>query len=250
MSLAPDASFDDVLAGIAEVQGWMTRDQARRLWDRASVLRPDDTIVEIGSYHGRSVVVLATAAPDGVQVIAIDPHAGNDRGPQEIVGTGDEGQADNDQFNSNLERAGVRDRIRHVRKPSQGALHDIDGTVELLYIDGAHRYRPALDDIRRWGDRVARGGTMLIHDSFSSVGVTLALVVHCVVGSRFRYVGRVQSMAEYRREDLTGAERVRNALRQMAELPWFARNLAVKVLIVGRLRSLARFLGSDGSWPY
>lgn len=250
MPLAPDASFDDVFAGIADVQGWMTRDQARRLWDRASVLRPDDTIVEIGSYHGRSAIVLATAAPDGAQVVAIDPHAGNDRGPQEIVGTRDEGQADNDQFNANLERAGVLDRIQHVRKPSQGALDDVEGTVELLYIDGAHRYAPALQDIQQWGDRVARGGTMLIHDSFSSIGVTLALIVHCFFGARFRYVGRAQSMAEYRREDLTGAERARNALRQVAEMPWFLRNVIIKILIVARLRPVVRLLGSDGSWPY
>ncbi len=250
MSPAPRATFDDVFASIADVQGWMTRDQARRLWDRASVLRADDRVVEIGSYHGRSAIVLATSAPDGVEVVAIDPHAGNDRGPQEIVGTFDEGQADNDRFNANLEEAGVRARVRHVRKPSQGALDDVDGAVELLYIDGAHRYAPALDDIRRWGDRVALGGTMLIHDSFSSIGVTMALVVHCFFGSRFRYVGRAQSMAEYRREDLDAAGRVRNALRQLAEVPWFLRNVVLKVLIVAKLKPLYRLVGSDGTWPY
>lgn len=247
---APQARFDDVFASIADVQGWMTRDQARRLWDRASVLRPDDTVVEIGSYHGRSAIVLASAAPEGVEIVAIDPHAGNDRGPQQIVGTVDEGQADNDRFNANLERAGVRDRVRHVRHPSQGALEHVEGEVELLYIDGAHRYGPALEDIQRWGDRVARGGTLLIHDSFSSIGVTLALIVHCFFGSRFRYVGRAQSMAEYRREDLDLAGRVRNLGRQLLELPWFVRNVIVKGLIVARLKPVARLLGSDGSWPY
>jgi hypothetical protein len=43
--------------------------------------------------------------------------------------------------------------------------------------------------------------------------------------------------------------RLRNLARQAAELPWFARNLAIKVLLVARLRPLARLLGSD-EWPY
>jgi hypothetical protein len=79
-------SFAATFASIADVDGWMTEGQARRLWDRASALRPGARVVEIGSYHGRSAIVLATAAPEGVEVVAIDPHAGNDRGPQQIVG--------------------------------------------------------------------------------------------------------------------------------------------------------------------
>jgi hypothetical protein len=83
---------------------------------------------------------------------------------------------------------------------------------------------------------------MLVHDAFSSVGVTLALLTECVFSSRWRYAGRTGSLAEYERVALGGRARARNALRQLAELPWFARNLAIKVLIVAQLRS--------GPWPY
>ena len=48
--------------------------------------------------------------------------------------------------------------------------------------DGAHRDGPALDDVRRWGERVREGGTLLIHDSFSSIGVTLALLTALFTG--------------------------------------------------------------------
>mgnify|MGYP006173341307 CR=1 FL=1 len=65
---------------------------------------------------------------------------------------------------------------------------------------GAHRFGPARDDLRRWGDRVRLGGTLLVHDSFSSIGVTLALMTAMFFGGSFSYVGRVGSMAEYRRE--------------------------------------------------
>jgi predicted O-methyltransferase YrrM len=248
----PEApTFDDALHAVSAVEGWMSDAQARRLWDRASVLRPPARVVEIGSYRGRSAIVLGRAAPVGVEVVAIDPHAGNDRGPQQITGPAEEGQRDHETFLANLAAAGVSDRVRHVRLPSSEATSEVAGEIDLLYIDGAHRYGPALDDVRRWGDRVRDGGTLLIHDSFSSIGVTLALLTALFTGRRFRYVGRAGSMAEYRREDLGPRDRVANALRQAVELPWFLRNVVIKVLIVAKLRPLTRLLGhTGGHWPY
>jgi SAM-dependent methyltransferase len=239
------------LAAVRHVEGWMTDDQACRLWDRARALRPPATVVEIGSYRGRSAIVLARAAAPGVSVVAIDPHAGNDRGPQQWTGTAEEGQGDHEAFLTNLAAAGVADRVRHVRKLSHDAQDDVDGPVDLLYVDGAHGYRPALDDLRRWGARVRGGGTMLVHDSFSSVGVTLALLRALTFGGEWTYLGRSQSMTEYRRTGVHGRARVRNVLRQVAQLPWFARNLVIKVLILARLGFLTRLLGHrQATWPY
>ena len=245
------ATFDETFRSIADVEGWMTEGQARRLWDRASALRAGQRVVEIGSYQGRSAIVLATAAPDGVEVVAIDPHAGNDRGPQQITGPASAGQRDHEAYLANLAAAGVSDRVRHVRLPSADAHGAVEGDIDLLYIDGAHRYRPALDDVRRWGARVTEGGTLLIHDSFSSIGVTLALLSSLFFGGRFRYRGRVGSMAEYRRERLAAGARLANAGRQAAELPWFVRNVVIKVLIVVGLGRLTRYLGHrEPTWPY
>jgi len=234
-----------------DIEGWLTDDQAQVLSDRARELTPSDQIVEIGSYRGRSAIVFATAAREGVRVVAIDPHAGNDRGPQQIRGSSAEGQADHDAFLSNLARAGVRDRVRHVRLPSQQALSQVDGTAGVVYVDGAHRYGPARADIEQWGARVRAQGTLLIHDAFSSIGVTLAITRLLLLGGEFAYVGRTGSLAEYRRERVRGVARLRNTLRQAAQLPWFLRNVLVKVALVARLRPLARLLGHRGrAWPY
>jgi hypothetical protein len=222
---------------LIEVEGWLTDAQARRLAARAS--EANGEVVEIGSFRGRSTIVLASAAPS---VVAIDPHAGSDRGPQEIAPDAARGDEDHKAFRANLARAGVEERVRHVRRPSAEAHAEVAGPVALLYVDGAHRYGPARADIANWGRRVAPGGAMLVHDAFSSVGVTLALLTECVFSSRWRYAGRTGSLAEYERVALGGRARARNALRQLAELPWFARNLAIKVLIVAQLRS--------GPWPY
>ncbi len=245
-------SLDEVLVAVADVDGWMSPDQAARLYAAAAATRSGDQIVEIGSFRGRSTIVLASAAPTGVAIVAIDPHAGTDRGPQEITGFAAQATDDHAAFTSNLVAAGVDDRVRHVREFSDQAHAAVNGPIAVLYIDGAHRYAPARADIRSWGALVEVGGTMLIHDSFSSLGVTAAIGRELMCGRRFRYVGRSRSLAEYR-ADLGSGWRARalNASRQAAQLPWFAKNLALKVLLTLRLGGLiSRIIGHRPEWPY
>jgi predicted O-methyltransferase YrrM len=237
---------------VADVEGWMSPGQGATLYEAARGCPPGGTIVEIGSFRGRSTIVLATAADPSVEIIAIDPHAGNDRGPQEIDGFVDEAADDHAVFTSNLATAGVSDRVRHIREFSDTAFAHVTGPVHVLYIDGAHRYAPALADIESWGARVSNGGTMLIHDSFSSIGVTLAILRSLVFGSRFRYVGRARSMTIYRADLGNGpGARVANAARQLAQLPWFAKNVALKVLLTLKLATLYERAGkTPPEWPY
>ena len=227
----------------------MNRSQGRALYDAALRCPPGGRIVEIGSFRGRSTIVLASAAPEGATVFAIDPHAGNDRGPEEISGYAAAAADDHAAFLANLDAAGVEDRVTHLRMFSDAALAEIEGPIDVLYIDGAHRYAPARADIRSWGLRVGDGGTLLIHDSFSSVGVTLAILRELAFGRRFRYVGRSRSLAIYRADLRHGV--AANACRQLAQLPWFVKNVALKVALklgIGKL--LARFGRSVPEWPY
>lgn len=233
-------TFEQAWAAVADVDGWMTECQARTLYEAAASCPPGAQIVEIGSFRGRSTIVLASACPSDASVVAIDPHAGNDRGPQEIAGFEAEADQDFAAFERNLAAAGVSDRVTHLRKFSADALAEIDGDIDVLYIDGAHRYTPARADIVRYGARVRDGGTMLIHDSFSSIGVTLAILRELVPSWRFRYVGRSRSLAVYRADP--SADRRRSVARQLAQLPWFAKNVAVKILVSAKV--LRR------EWPY
>jgi predicted O-methyltransferase YrrM len=242
----------ELLQALDGVEGWFSPDQVERVSTRAAAVPSGGRIVEIGSFRGRSTVALARSAPEGVEIVAIDPHAGNDRGPQEIEGFAAEAAEDNEVFNANLARAGVAERVRHVRKFSSDAHGDVEGPIDVLHIDGAHRFRPASKDIRTWGSRVAPGGSMLIHDSFSSVGVTLAIFSSLLFSGRWRYVGRSRSLAEYRAEPVQGvAARAGNLARQLAQVPWFVRNVAIKGLLVAKLVGVAKALGHDGGpWPY
>lgn len=241
-------SFDEAWEAVAAVDGWMTHGQARALYDAAARVPSGGRIVEIGSFRGRSTIVLASAAADGVEIVAIDPHAGNDRGPQEIDGFADAASEDHDVFLANLAAAGVAGRVRHVRAFSDVAHAEVVDPIDVLYVDGAHRYAPARADIRDWGRRVADGGTLLIHDSFSSIGVTLAILRQLLLAREWRYVTRSRSLAVYGKRSGGG---VSNVVRQLAQLPWFAKNVALKVLLTLGLGKVLRRLGrSEPAWPY
>jgi hypothetical protein len=220
-----------------DVEGWLTEAQAQRLDRCARAVAYGGRIVEIGSFRGRSTIVLARAAPASAEVVAIDPHLGSDRGPQEIAAQPELGEQDTQRFRANLQRHGVLERVRHVRMLSSQA--PLEDAIDLLYVDGAHRFGPARGDVARWGARVRDGGTMLVHDSFSSIGVTLALLSSVAVSRRWRYAGRDGSLAEYVADGRGGPASV---ARQLAQLPWFAYNVVLKALTVARIRR--------GPWPY
>lgn len=250
--MSRDRSFEAAWSAVAHVHGWLTEGQARMLHSASAATKAGDTIVEIGSFRGRSAIILAMAAPDGVEVVAIEPHAGNDRGPQEIDGFVAEASIDFEVFHANLDAAGVSDRVRHVRMFSDDAHGEVSGDIEVLYIDGAHRYSPARADIREWGKRVAPGGTLLIHDSFSSIGVTLAIARELMLSRRWRYVERSRSMAMYRADlDVSGRGRGVNFAKQLMQLPWFAKNILVKIALSLKLGVVKEKLTRrPAEWPH
>ena len=250
--IADAPELDAALAAIDGVEGWLSEDQARRLWDAAVAVRGGGQIVEIGSFRGRSTIVLSRAAAEGVRIVAIDPHGGGDRGPQEISPDKVRGDEDNRVFRANLEGAGVNGRVRHVRLLSDQAHSEVDGPIDMLYVDGAHRFKPARDDIAAWGARVPVGGTLLVHDAYNAIGVMLAQLRLLFFSREWRYVGRSRSLGQYRRLPMSSSERLSNALRQAVQIPYFVRNLAIKVALVARLRPVARLLGQpdEDAWPY
>jgi len=250
---AASVSLSSTLAAIDQVEGWLTRAQATRLWRAAGQVPAAGQIVEIGSFRGRSTTVLGLGSLPDVHVFAVDPFLGSDRGPQEIAEDRDRGKADMALFTDQISRADLSQRVTLVRELSgaAAALSGVTGRVDLLYIDGAHRYAPARDDIAHWGARVNNdGGVMLIHDAFSSIGVTLASMRLLFASSRWLYVGRDGSLAQYRAAALSNGQRASNAARQALQLGWFARNLVIKLLITAKLGRLTRLFGHDGSWPY
>lgn len=242
--------FEEVEAVVEAIEGWLRPAQARRLWDLACNVVDGGSIVEIGSFRGKSTVVLARASAPSVRVYAIDPHAGTDRDPGVWTGTADDGRADHAAFVANLEANGVADRVIHVREFSQDAQDHVPGPVDLLYVDGAHGYDPALSDIEEWGERVAPGGSMAIHDVYTSLFVSLAVMRSLWFSSEWTYVGKVRSLAVYERDPVRGLARLTNLARQAGNVPWFVKNLVTRGLDTAGLHRVARLGHAPGGGVY
>ncbi|HUW03825.1 MAG TPA: class I SAM-dependent methyltransferase [Acidimicrobiales bacterium] len=250
--MADRLTFEDIWRRLDGVEGWLSEGQARMLHEAAKDVSPPGSVVEIGSFRGRSAIVLGSSAAEGVQVVAIDPHAGTDRGPREMTTSAETGETDHEAFVRNLTEAGVVERIDHIRAFSDRAHDEVDGDIDVLFIDGAHRYAPARADIVEWGGRVKPGGLMLIHDSFNSVGVTLAQLRELLLAAGWVFEGRSRSLSQYRKVDLQLTARARNAGRQLGQLGYFVRSVAIKAALSAGRDGLARRLGhtGDAPWPY
>jgi Methyltransferase domain len=208
--------FQDAWGAAAPIGGWMTKAQAQTLWDAAEQVPTGAAILEIGSHQGRSTVVLATAAKRaGSTVIAVDPF---------VAGPMFGGAATRTRFEQNLRDAGVADVVRLIAQQSTAIRPGWDEPLAMLYIDGKHDYWTVRDDLR-WVEHLRAGAPVLVHDAFSSIGVTLSLLIHVLPGRSLRYLGRTGSMARFE----VGAPAAADRMRMVRELPWFARNVAIKI---------------------
>lgn len=231
-----DRSLDVLWPAVDAVPGWLTRDQADALWRAVTEAGPSPTVVEIGSHHGRSTLVLASARGD-VSVTAIDPFitARLFAGPQVQRSLA-----------ANLRRLGVEHRVDVRPTTSRAVRATWSRPVDVLYIDGKHDYWTVSDDLQ-WADHVRGGCPVLVHDAFSSVGVTLALLRHVLAGDGLRYEGRTGSLARF----VVGRPDRAARIAMLAELPWFARNVVVKMLLRLRATRAAALLGHRGPYdPY
>jgi precorrin-6B methylase 2 len=237
---AAPPDFDTVFGQIREIGGWLTEAQAAALWQEARAVPAGGLIVEIGSHQGRSTVMLAAAAPQA-RVVAIDPFVGG-----AMFG----GLATRERFQANLERTGLAGQVELRQARSTELRPSWTEPIGFLYIDGKHDYWTLSDDLR-WTEFLPAGGRVCIHDAYSSIGVTLGLLRHLLLGRRLRYLDRTGSLARFEVAAASSPVSAADRLRILAELPWWLRNVGIKVLLRLRLYPLARLVGHhDRADPY
>jgi hypothetical protein len=233
-----DADFDAAWRRAEPVPGWLTQAQGRALWDAVGRLDPGALVLEIGSHQGRSTIILGLAArARGARVIAVDAFVDG-----KLFG----GSPTRQRFEANIAAAGLTDVVELVVGYSTKLRPTWDRPIDLLYVDGKHDYWTYTDDLL-WSRHLPADAEILVHDCYSSIGVTLGTIAKVLFGSRYTYVDRAGSLARFALRAPTTKDR----LRVLRELPWFARNVVVKVLLRLRLRPVARVLGHDGPYdPY
>ena len=151
------------------MNGLHTEIEAQFLYENAEQLPDNATIVEMGTWDGRSAAILGLAVEKrGGRVYTIDHY-----NHSVIYGPGN-------QYHSLLRTQNnfIDKDIRNV-VPLQGISSEIAAQwtvpIELLFIDGDHKYESVKKDIEDWLPKVVQGGVVLFHDYNSGEGVLPAV---------------------------------------------------------------------------
>lgn len=170
---APDAA---TLAAFRAAKGFMPVDEGLALYaaavDAADALRLP--LLEVGTYCGRSTILLAAAArAAGTVAVTVDHHRGSEEQQPgweyhdpEVVDP-EVGRMDTlPTFRRTLHAAGLEDHVIAVvgRSPQVAAVWG--GQVGLVFIDGGHTDEHAAADYEGWTPHLAPGGLLVIHDVF------------------------------------------------------------------------------------
>ncbi|MCV7343971.1 class I SAM-dependent methyltransferase [Mycolicibacterium rhodesiae] len=170
-----DAAQTSRLFELAErVVGFMPADEGRALYDAALRYLDAGIAVEIGTYCGKSTVMLgAAAAATGSVLYTVDHHHGSEehQAGWEFHDTTMvdpvSGRFDTlPTFRRTLDAAELDDTIVAVVGKSPVVARGWRTPLDVLFIDGGHSETAAQQDFDGWAKWVAPGGTLIIHDVF------------------------------------------------------------------------------------
>ncbi|WNI15326.1 class I SAM-dependent methyltransferase [Actinacidiphila sp. ITFR-21] len=163
----------DVLAAFEAAKGFMPLDEGLALYaaakDAAGLGLP---LLEVGTYCGRSTILLADAAADaGTVAVTVDHHRGSEEQQPgweyhdaELVDAAT-GRTDTlPTFRRTLYGAGLEDHVIAVvgRSPQVAKLWR--QPLGLVFVDGGHTDEHANADYEGWAPLIAVGGLLVIHD--------------------------------------------------------------------------------------
>ncbi|MFD7064385.1 class I SAM-dependent methyltransferase [Streptomyces sp. NPDC059906] len=178
MTAAPGslpAPSPEVLAAFEAAKGFMPAHEGRALYaaavEAAGLGLP---LLEVGTYCGRSTVLLADAARRaGVTALTVDHHRGSEEqqpgwdyhDPETVdpeLGVMDTLPT----FRRTLHRAGLEEHVVALvgRSPQVAAVWN--SPLGLVFVDGGHTDEHANADYEGWAPHVAEGGLLVIHDVF------------------------------------------------------------------------------------
>ncbi|MGP4001233.1 class I SAM-dependent methyltransferase [Streptomyces sp. 8N706] len=163
-------------AAFEAAKGFMPLDEGLALHaaatDAAALGLP---LLEVGTYCGRSTILLADAAREaGTVVVTVDHHRGSEEQQpgweyhDTSVVDPEVGRMDTlPTFRRTLHRAGLEDDVIAVvgRSPRVAAVWG--RPLGLVFIDGGHTDEHATADYEGWAPHVAPEGLLVIHDVFA-----------------------------------------------------------------------------------
>jgi len=155
------------------IPGWLSIPEAVELYRVAAFQLPPENpiIVEIGSWLGKSSVVLGKAlAKQGKgKIYCIDPFdTSGDPDSQTYYQNQQKnlGQTPWDIFQKNIKINHVAEKIEVLRGFSYDYSANWKDPIGFLFIDGNHDYKAVLQDFNEWSPSVVKGGIVAFHDVY------------------------------------------------------------------------------------
>lgn len=147
------------------IEGWLTTMEAVYLYHFASLLPKNSSIIEIGSWKGKSTYCLAKGLKNGV-IHAIDPfNADGDKESMEVYSSKKTAENLAEIFTKNLTDKKVFDKIKVHSGYSYEFVNDFS-EVDLIFIDGDHSLKGATFDYENYAKILKKGGYLLFHDYY------------------------------------------------------------------------------------
>jgi hypothetical protein len=202
---------------VRDAAGFLTEREARFLALAAACAPARGTVLEIGSFQGKSTVGLASiAARYGLgKVVTVDPHTAPSVTDPDL-----QGQASSwDDFRRTLRAAGVEAAVEVHRAFSRDLARGWDRPIRLLWIDGDHTYAGAKEDIDLFRPHLADGAIVALHDVLHTFeGPIRVFVEELLASDAFGPAGLCGSIgwAQYRPKDGGQWRAAREALRRRA----------------------------------
>ena len=169
-----DAQTARLFALAEQITGFMPADEGRALFDAAVRYLDGGVGVEIGTYCGRSTVLLgAAAARTGSVLYTVDHHHGSEEHQpgwefhDATLVDPVSGRFDTlPSFRRTMDAAGLDDALVAVVGKSPVVARGWRTPLQLLFIDGGHSEAAAQADFDGWAKWVEIGGALVIHDVF------------------------------------------------------------------------------------
>ncbi|OBH88142.1 class I SAM-dependent methyltransferase [Mycobacterium sp. E2989] len=216
-----DASAPERLFALAEqVRGFLPADEGRALYDAALRYLDGGVGVEIGTYCGKSTLLLGAAAQQTAGVLyTIDHHHGSEEHQagweyhdaslvDEVTGLFDTLPA----FRHTLDAAGLDDHVVAVVGKSPVVASGWRSPLRFLFIDGGHSEAAANQDFDGWAKWVTVGGGLAIHDVFPDPkdGGRPPYYIYCraIDSGQFREVSATGSLRVLERVSGAPGERI------------------------------------------
>jgi MMP 1-O-methyltransferase len=164
----------ELLAQARAATGFMPDDEGLALHRLARERLPHGPVLEVGSYCGKSAIYLGAAAVEaGGAVFTVDHHRGSEENQvgwehhDASLVDPESGLMDTmPTFRRTIERAGLEGHVVAVVGQSLVVSAHWRTPLSLLFIDGGHGERPAMDDYEGWARWVQPDGLLAIHDVF------------------------------------------------------------------------------------